>query len=204
MITAQIRTPRLEVPRLGSLRAVPVQAQNRAVAASSAPTARVRAEFGSTAVEMVTSHVETLIERVTGVDKAIPDSDGDYPMRFRDTLYWVRVAGNEEQPIVRVFSQVLSNLTPSPELYEAVNQVNARLGFCRCFFLEDRVVIETEHLGLTIRTDDFRELTHNVAAASACFGSILSERFGGRRPFDAEPAEEEGPSAHTAPTGLYL
>ena len=45
--------------------------------------------------DMVTSYVETLIERITGVDKAVPDADGDYPVRHQDALYFIRVAGND-------------------------------------------------------------------------------------------------------------
>src|SRR3954466_10844053 len=99
---------------------------------------------------MVTSHIETLIERVTGVEKATPDEDGDYPVRYKDARYYVRVAGNDERPIVRVFSTVVDVIEPSPDLYEAINDINSRLGFCRCFWVENQVLIETEHLGLTI------------------------------------------------------
>lgn len=204
MLANQIRTPRLEALRLGGLSSVSLPPRTRAIAPPPAHMDRARREHGNTAVEMVTSHVEMLIERVTGVNKAIPDSDGAYPVRFQDALYWVSVTGNGEQPVVRVFSQVVSNLAPRPELYEAVNQVNACLSFCRCFFLADRVIIETEHLGMTIRTEDFRELTQNVAVASASFGSTLIERFGGRLPFATDVDEEDVTAAPTAPTGLYL
>ncbi len=37
----------------------------------------------------VRSHVETLIEELTGVDKAEPDSDGDHLIRFRNALYYL-------------------------------------------------------------------------------------------------------------------
>lgn len=75
--------------------------------ANHTPAVRARPEYASPAVEIVTSHVETLIERITGVDKAVPDNDGDYPVRFRDALYWVRVSGSDEHPLVRVFYHVL-------------------------------------------------------------------------------------------------
>ena len=81
MLAGEIRCPRLEIPRLGTLPVAPLPPQARAIAPSSGPMARARREYGSTAVDMVNSHVETLIERVTGVDKAAPDGDGDYPVR---------------------------------------------------------------------------------------------------------------------------
>lgn len=203
MPSSQPRTPRLEVPRLGAMPISPVPPPSRAFA-NHPPTVRPRPENASPAVEIVTSHVETLIECITGVDKAVPDNDGDYPVRFRDALYWVRVSGGDEQPLVRVFSHVISNVTPTAALFEAVNQVNSSLGFCRCCFIDGRVVIEMEHLGLTLRTDDFRELTQNVAAGSAYFGSMLSERFGGSRPFDSEARGDKRRSSTAGPVGLCL
>lgn len=97
--------------------------------------------------DMVTSHVETLIERITGTDRARPDDDGDYPARYRDAAYYVRVAGTDDRPIVRVFSTVVADIEPTPGLYEAINDINSQLGFCRSFWVKGQVLIEAEHLG---------------------------------------------------------
>lgn len=150
---------------------------------------------------MVTSHIETLIERITGVDKATADPDGDYPVRYKDALYFIRVAGNDDRPIVRVFSTVVADVEPCPDLYEAVNDINTRLGFCRSFFVNGQVLIESEHLGMTIKTEDLFELTDNVASASNHFGPKLVERFGGKLAFDDSKGDEyvEPPTP-----GMYL
>lgn len=139
---------------------------------------------------MVVSHVETLIERITGVDKAKADDDGDYPVRYRDARYFIRVAGNDDRLIVRVFSTVVANVQPSPDLYEAINDINTRIAFCRCFHVNEQVLIETEHLGMTIKTQDLFELTDNVASASNHFGPKLVERFGGVLAFDDSKGDE--------------
>lgn len=151
--------------------------------------------------DMVTSHIETLLERITGVDKAIPDHDGDYPLRYRGARYYVRVAGNDTRPIVRVFSTVVSDIEPDPDLYEAINDINTRLGFCRCFWVNGQVLIETEHLGMTIRIEDLSELADNVASASSYFGPRLADRFGGKLDFEDSKGEEY----HEPPLpGMYL
>jgi len=150
---------------------------------------------------MVTSHVETLIERITGVDKAIADHDGDYPVRYRAARYYARVAGTDDRPIVRVFSTVVSDIEADADLYEAINNVNTHLGFCRCFWVEGQVLIEAEHLGMTIMTQDFFELADHVASASDHFGPQLVERFGGKLAFEDSKGDEyqEPPSP-----GMYL
>ena len=53
----------------------------------SSPGTRSSYLESAVSAEMVTSHVETLIERLTGVKKAEPDADGDYPIRYRSALY---------------------------------------------------------------------------------------------------------------------
>ncbi len=140
--------------------------------------------------DMVTSHVETLIERITGIEKATADHEGDYPVRYRDARYFVRVAGNDERPIVRVFSTVVDGIEAGPELYETINDINSRLGFCRCFWVNGQVLIEAEHLGLTIKTQDFSELAENVASASDYFGPKLVESFGGNLAFEDSKGEQ--------------
>src|SRR4051794_31306308 len=140
--------------------------------------------------DMVTSHVETLIERITGVDKAAADHDGDYPVRYKGALYYVRVAGDDARPIVRVFSTAVTDVEANADLYETVNDINTRIGFCRCFWVSGQVLIEAEHLGMTIRTEDLFELADNVASASDFFGPKLVERFGGKLAFDDSKGDE--------------
>lgn len=183
----------------------PTTLRNRAAPPPIRPQS-LRPERAGLALEIVTSHIESLIERVVGVEKAMPDDDGDYPIRFRDAVYFVRVTGPEEQPLVRVFSHVVSHVTLTSELYELINEVNSKLKFCRCFVIDDRVVIEAEHLGMTLRTDDFRQITEHVAVASDYFGSILAERFDGRRPFSSDAEDDRAVDTPPAAvsTGLYL
>lgn len=150
---------------------------------------------------MVTSHVETLIERVTSSDKAQPDQDGDYPVRFRDALYYVRVAGTDTRPIVRVFSVAVADIQPSPGLYEMINEINSQIGFCRCFWVAGQVLVESEHLGMTINTADFYELAESVGVAADHFGPKIAERFGGTLAFDESKTEEY---AQPELPGLYL
>ena len=196
----QIRDPQLDLPRLARPPAVRV----RQDLAAASPIARARREHVSTVVEMVISHVETLIERVTGIEKAVPDGDGDYAVRLQDVVYYVRILGAGDQPLVQIFSPVVCDVTATAELFEAVNEVNTRLGFLRCVFNDNRVVVEIEHLGTTLRTEDFREVSKHIVGSSAFFGPMFQERFGGTLPYSAGLAEDEPPTPAAEPIGLYL
>ena len=93
---------------------------------------------------MVTSHVETLIERLTGIKKAEPDADGDYPIRYRSALYYVRVVGSRI-PVVQLFSVAVDETQFTDALARDLNAINARLHFCRIFWVLDQILASMIH-----------------------------------------------------------
>ena len=139
--------------------------------------------------DMVTSHVETLIERLTGAVKATPDADGDYPIRYRSALYYVRVV-RAERPVVQVFSVALDGVPYTDALGRELNEINARVHFCRAFWVSGQVLIEAEHLGPSLTEADFHECALQVAEATDTFGKGLAERHGGRLAFEEAKAPE--------------
>lgn len=139
--------------------------------------------------DMVTSHVETLIERLTGVGKAIPDADGDYPIRYRSALYYVRVV-RAAPPVVQIFSVALDGIGYSDALARELNEINARVHFCRAFWVHGQVLIEAEQLGPSLTEADFRESALQVAEATDTFAKGLAERHGGRLAFEEAKAPD--------------
>ena len=146
--------------------------------------------------DMVTSHVETLIERLTGVEKAKTDADGDYPIRYRSALYFVRVVP-AWKPVVQVFSVAVDGIQFTDALARDLNEINARLHFCRAFWVRDQALVEAEHLGSSLTEADFHECALHVAEATDTFAKRLAERHGGRLAFEeskeaeyASPADE--------------
>jgi hypothetical protein len=152
--------------------------------------------------EMVTSHVETLIERLTGVEKARADHDGDYPIRYRNALYFVRVT-QPGRPVVQVFSIAVDDVPLTTALTRDLNEINSKLHFCRTFWVLGQVLIEAEHLGATLSEADFDECAFNVAEATDAFASELARQHGGRLAFDEAKTPEYTPPADEVP-GCYL
>jgi len=158
---------------------------------------RTRQDMESRAsADMVTSHVETLIERLTGVEKAKTDTDGDYPIRYRSALYFVRVVPARE-PVVQIFSVAVNGIQFTDALARDLNEINARLHFCRTFWVRGQVLVESEHLGPSLTEADFHECALHVAEATDAFAKRLAERHGGRLAFEeskeaeyASPADE--------------
>lgn len=152
---------------------------------------------------MVRSHVETLLEKVTGNPQVKPDPDGDYAIRFQNALYFVRIVGSEH-PVVQVFAVAVDGAEPRAELYHVLNQINSQLKFARIFAVDGKVVMASELLGVTIDVDELASACAAVAQAADHFGPILAKEFGGELPF--EHAKEPAYQAPADPpgTGGYL
>ena len=144
--------------------------------------------------DMVTSHVETLIERLTGVEKAQADADGDYPIRYRSALYYVRVV-RAAKPVVQIFSVAVDRIQFTDALARELNEINTHLYFCRTFWVGGQVLVEAEHLGTSLTEADFHECALRVAEATDTFAKGLAERHGGRLAFEESKAPEYTPAA---------
>ena len=64
--------------------------------------------------QMVSAYLESVIEQLTGIEKAEPDHEGDYSVELGGARYWARVDGTDPA-IVRVYSTVLMGLEPAIE-----------------------------------------------------------------------------------------
>lgn len=139
--------------------------------------------------DMVVSHVEKLIERLTGVEKVKADADGDYPIRYRSALYFVRVV-RATRPVVQIFSVAVDGIKFTEALAAELNEINTHVHFCRAFWVRDQVLVEAEHLGPSLTEADFDECALNVAEVTDAFAKGLAERFGGRLAFEEAKAPE--------------
>ncbi len=151
---------------------------------------------------MVEFYVETLIERMTGTQTAVPDGTGDYPIWFRSALYYVRVLPRAE-PVVQFFAITIEDVELTPELALDLNEINSQLQFCRIFWVRQQVLVEAEHLDLSLGEDDFRALCNAVTVATDGWVEPLARQHGGQARFE----ETKGPE-YTSPQdpgiGLYL
>jgi hypothetical protein len=147
---------------------------------------------------IATSHLETLIEQLTGVPKAQPDADGDYFIAVRSSGFFARVDGGDS-PVFRLFSVIAADVPASSDLYAELNEINTHLSFLRAMHVQNQVLIEGELLAMTSTPQDFREVCVRVAHASDHFGPRVLERFGGRPLFEESKAPDYEAPAPTIP-----
>ena len=75
---------------------------------------------------MVLSYVRDLLERMTGA-RPEPDDDGDLLITYGGATFCSRVT-NPDDPIVQVFGVAVADIDPTPELFEAINEINRSIG----------------------------------------------------------------------------
>jgi hypothetical protein len=134
--------------------------------------------------------VEQALRQALGVGEIKYDPSGDIPVRFGNAMVFVRIVGGP--PRVRIFSPMLWELRTTDGLFEALNDINARIDAGRAFWTGREVVaaVDLPAPGLT-----------GEYLALACFqiGSLadhvddqLVSRFGGRTMFqEAATSGEE-------------
>ena len=149
--------------------------------------------------EMVRSYVESLLEQLLEIEKITQDQDGDYPVRYRSALYFVRIVpGKYDDPVVQVFATVLANIQPSPQLFESLNEINTQLHFTRIFWVAEQVLIESEIHWEALSPAGFNTACRDVAMGADYFGPRLAKALGGQTAF----ADEKGPD-YEGPVSWY-
>ena len=152
---------------------------------------------------MVRSHVETLLEKLTGQPCLKPDGEGDYPVRFEQAVYYVRLL-DVERPVVQVFAVAVAGAEERPELFAALNTINRQLRFARTFVTSGKVVFASELLGETIDVDELASACGAVATAADHFGPLIAKEYGGELQFHDVAPTGDSPAADVPGAGGYL
>lgn len=155
--------------------------------------------------EMVESHVENLLKRLTGDDGVRRDSDGDWTFGLRRAVMYVRVTGDTD-PTVRVVGIAARGVQDQPEMFRVLNEVNQKIQFSRALWDDGTVFVVSECVGETLDIEELDTAMQRVASGADVFGPMFAEQFGGETP---RPPEDEAPpsgSVEKAPDapGMYL
>ena len=142
------------------------------------------------------SWLETLIEYMTGQDRAFPDDDGFYFLQNQQGAFYAHIEG-DEPPILSLFAVVVADLECSSELLTELNTINTRLIFPKVFWWADQVRIETKAIALDTTHHEFSLMCNDVANAAGYFGQQILSTFGGTPVF--QPTDEESTDESTTP-----
>jgi hypothetical protein len=154
--------------------------------------------------DVIAAYVEKLLATLTDGVPVTADDDGDYPIRYRSALYYVRLVG-DERPDVQVFAIAVAGVAASAELLADVNDINTRARFARVFHVRDQVLVETDLVGDAVEPNSFYNACRTVARITDDIGPELVAKHGGRTAFDdAKDADYAAPDLSEPSVGQYL
>lgn len=115
------------------------------------------------------------------------DPDGDIPIPRGSAVVFVRVRGRVDQPSqVIMFSPMLNGVAQSPELLEALNEINRQLRLGRAYHMGQQVMLHCEVLADALRAEDLVWALEYMTQAADLFDSQLMVRFGGTTAYQWE------------------
>jgi hypothetical protein len=141
-----------------------------------------------TGVERYRPKVEQDLSSLYGPQATLRDKDGDYCLPRGRTPVYARLAN--DPPRLQIFAVALSGVPLTFELLTELNDLNTRIGFVRCFWIDDQVLVEAESLIEAVRTDLVSELYRSVDLVAADIAPMLASMFGGVAGPDAPGGSE--------------
>ncbi len=130
------------------------------------------------------------------------DSDGDISIRAGSAMVFVRVRDNP--PLVDVISPVLTEVTPTEQLYVKLSDLTNRMPIGRLYCANETVWASIPVFGRNFQATHLMLAIQVMTGLADELDDRLHGEFGGKRFFsegDKPPAREPG---HTERTGMYL
>ncbi|MFN8631688.1 MAG: YbjN domain-containing protein [Chloroflexota bacterium] len=123
-----------------------------------------------------------LAQFVEGAD-LVADRDGDLPIRVGSALMFVRPVPGVP-PLVQVFAPLVSGVDLTPQLLEALNDINRKVLFGRVFWTDREVVVSMELTAVGITAAQIAFACVQLGNLADHLDDVLRGRFGGRTVFE--------------------
>jgi Putative bacterial sensory transduction regulator len=130
--------------------------------------------------------VEASVKSFLHLAEVKVDDEGDIPIRMGSAMVFIRVVDGQP-PLVQVFAPVIWGIPPSPEVLEAVNDINLRIRFGRVMWTGREVIAGMELSAARISADDIGFACLQVGSIADHFDDELRLRFAGATLFGTTP-----------------
>jgi hypothetical protein len=139
-----------------------------------------------TRLEVIRPFVEQTVKEFLGVEELKVMDDGTIPIRAGSSAVNVRLLEGPSggHPLLRVASPLLHGVTPSPELLEKLNEMNAAFSFARVFEVDGTVVIAMELFAEELTTAQIDYACALITFAADHWDDELKRSFGGQTFFE--------------------
>ncbi len=127
----------------------------------------------------ISAQVLEALEEILGQPPHI-DEDGDVPIPRGSALIWVRTIEPEDAvPQVLLMANLVSDVTPSPELFVSINSINERLRYGAVAFADGVVRLRSSLPAEVITANQIFALLEDALNAADYFDSAIAAKFGG-------------------------
>jgi hypothetical protein len=110
---------------------------------------------------------------------------GLYPYRHQDTIVFVSIFAEDDEPFVRFVGLVLCDFEPTLEVLHQVLRLNTMVLFGSFLFFESNTLaFSATLLGDHVDADEFEKTLNYVAKISSDFDQALQDLCGGLRGAD--------------------
>ena len=161
-----------------------------------------------TRADVLQPYVEKLMKELLGVEDLIVGPDGTIPIRVGSAGVYVRLAKPGDRPLLHVYSPMLRGVTPTPELYERLNVINASTFSARVFWVEQEVVVAVDLIAEALDREELQAAVDLVSGFADRWDTELKGAFGGETQFEdlkpdppADAAVLPPPPPGTGPEG---
>ena len=135
------------------------------------------------ASDAIRDHVHALLRAYLDADELRFTDDGSVPIRSGSAAVFVELT-NDEVPMVHVYSPVLSDVAADPELFVALNDINATIDVGRVYWNADTVMASVSIVAETLDLIELSTAADGIADLADRYDDELQARFGGERTFD--------------------
>jgi hypothetical protein len=153
------------------------------------PAERVRrplpATPSTTSFGAMAAFLELALRRFLGQEELVRDEDGDIPVRVGSAIMFVRPV-NGAPPLIQLFAPILAEVDESPELLQAINEINSRILFGRLFWTHRGVVVAMELTGVGLAAEQVAFACVQLGNLADHLDDELRDRFG-------PPPQRKGP-----------
>jgi hypothetical protein len=125
--------------------------------------------------------VEAVLCKTQGWDEVKRDAEGDIPIPRGSAVMFVR-QHDGRSPFLEVFAPLLRGFHMSPEVYEAVNAINASVAMAKAMVVGNgqTILLSAEVPVATLSSSEFMFALDLVSNAADHFDTMLQKRFGGQ------------------------
>ena len=138
--------------------------------------------------DMARSHVQSLAREAFELEQVVVDGDGDLPFPCGTAMVYVSVVG--EGQLMRVWSRVVSGISPTKSVLKEINEVNAGLVISRVWATTSEVWMEACMPVEVLRPLDISCIVSEVGRTADRLGSMLAAVHGGRVACPEAPEHE--------------